>query len=54
MIQGKGSEDISGIMRAKNVRCSESEEDGGGRREMKKIGGKRGRVENINIEGTLK
>ena len=26
----------------------------GGRREMKKIGGKRGRVENINIEGTLK
>ena len=39
-------------------RCSESEEDGeedgGGRREMKKISGKKGRVENINIEGTLK
>jgi hypothetical protein len=35
------------------------EEDGGGRwgrkmGEMKKIGGKKGRVENINIEGTLK
>ena len=36
------------------VRCSEREEDGGGRREMKKISGKKGRVENINNEGTLK
>jgi hypothetical protein len=36
------------------MKCSESEEDGGGRRGMKKIGGKKGRAENINIEGTLK